>query len=50
MARRPGWSNRTSYVIAPNGRVIHAYSDLSADQHVSQTLSAVRAWRAKQPR
>lgn len=50
MPMRPGWSNRTSYVIAPNGRVIHAYSDLSADQHVSQTLSAVRAWRAKQPR
>lgn len=46
-ALRPGWSSRTSYVIAPNGTVIHAYSDLSPDQHVNETLSAVKAWKAK---
>lgn len=47
MVLRPGWSSRTSYVIAPNGTVIHAYSDLAADQHVHETLSALKAWKAK---
>lgn len=39
-------SNRTSYVIAPNGKVLHAYSALSPDAHVSETLEAVKAWKA----
>jgi len=47
LAMRPGWSNRTSYVIAPDGKVIHAYSDLSADHHVTETLGAVKAWKSK---
>jgi len=47
LALRPGWSNRTSYVIAPDGTVIHAYSDLAPDQHVNETLGAVKAWKAK---
>ena len=47
LALRPGWSSRTSYVIAPDGTVIHAYSDLSPDQHVNETLSAVKAWKAR---
>jgi len=45
----PGWSDRTSYVIAPDGRVIFAYSDLAAQQHVANTLAAVKAWRAAHP-
>lgn len=40
---RPGWSNRTSYVISSKGVIVHAYSDLSPDQHVKQTLDAVKA-------
>jgi len=43
-------SNRTSYVIAPNGKVLHAYSALSPDQHIEETLGAVKAWRAKAPK
>jgi len=46
---RPGWSDRTSYVIAPNGKILLAYSDLGADHHVEQTLAAVKAWRASHP-
>ncbi|MDB5447678.1 MAG: peroxiredoxin [Phenylobacterium sp.] len=42
-------SARTSYVVAPNGEVVFAYSNLDASDHVSQTLSAVKAWRAKHP-
>ena len=45
-----GLSNRTSYVIAPDGRIILAYSDLKADQHVAQTLASVTQWRAAHPR
>jgi peroxiredoxin len=42
-------SARTSYVIAPDGKVVFAYSNLAATDHVSQTLGAVKAWRAKNP-
>lgn len=43
-------SNRTSYVIAPNGKILHAYSALAPDQHIEETLGAVTAWRAKAPK
>lgn len=36
-------SNRTSYVIAPNGRVTFVHSDLDWSEHVAKTLAAVRA-------
>lgn len=39
-------TNRTSYVIAPNGRIIYAHSDLSPADHVRNTLVAVQKWRA----
>lgn len=40
---RPGWSDRTSYVIAPNGKITHVYSSLSPNKHVQETLDAVKA-------
>ena len=43
----PGLTNRTSYVIAPDGRIIYAFSDLNWNNHVANTLAAVRAWRAR---
>ena len=43
-------TNRTSYVIAPNGRIIYAYSDLDWRNHVTNTLAAVREWKARQSR
>lgn len=45
----PGHSDRTSYVIAPGGKVILSYSDLKPDEHVARTLAAVKAWRATHP-
>ena len=36
-------SNRTSYVIAPNGRITLVHSDLDWSEHVGKTLAAVRA-------
>ena len=45
----PTITDRTSYVIAPDGKVIFAYSDLAADHHVERTLEALKAWRATHP-
>ncbi|KAB8124334.1 peroxiredoxin [Komagataeibacter medellinensis] len=39
-------ASRTSYVIAPDGKVIYAYSALSPSGHVSKTLDALRQWHA----
>jgi len=50
LAIRPGYSDRTSYVIAPSGEVIFVHSDLKPDQHVALTLEAVKKWRAAHPR
>ncbi len=44
---KPDWSDRTSYVIAPNGQVLHAYSKMDPSDHVNQTLAAVKAYNAK---
>ena len=41
-----GISNRTSFVIEPDGRIIFAYSAMSPAGHVEKTLAAVKAWRA----
>jgi len=40
-------SARTSYVVAPDGKVVFTYSNMDASDHVNQTLAAVKAWRAK---
>jgi len=40
-------TSRTSYVIAPSGKIIYAYSDMSWKNHVANTLAAVKAWKAK---
>lgn len=47
MAIKPDWSDRTSYVIAPNGQILHAYSKLDPTEHVSETLAAVKAYSQK---
>ena len=42
-------SNRTSYVIAPDGKILLAYSAMNPGGHVTKSLAAVKAWRAAQP-
>ena len=46
---RPGWTDRTSYVITPNHKVLFAYSALDPTKHVDLTLDAVKTWRATHP-
>jgi peroxiredoxin len=43
-------SDRTSYVIAPNGKVIFAYSAMDPAGHVKGTLGAVKSWAAQHKR
>lgn len=40
---KPGWSDRTSYVIAQSGKIAFAYSAMSPDEHVKQMLDAVKS-------
>lgn len=47
---KPELSNRTSYVIAPNGKIIFVYSALDPSGHVTGTMKAVKDWRAKHPK
>lgn len=41
-------SNRTSYVIAPNGTILLSYTDAKPQAHIEKTMAAVRAWKARQ--
>lgn len=41
-----GRTSRTSYVIAPNGQIVYAYSDRDYRNHVANTLKAVQDWKA----
>jgi peroxiredoxin len=41
-------TNRTSYVIAPDGTILYAHSEMDWKNHVANTLAAVKAWKAKQ--
>lgn len=50
LKQKPGLTDRTSYVIAPDGRIIYAHSDLDYRDHVRNTLAAVRTWKAQQAR
>ncbi|NII09063.1 peroxiredoxin [Oleiagrimonas sp. C23AA] len=42
------YANRTSYVIAPNGKVIYSYTNLNPAKHVANTLAALKRWKAAQ--
>jgi len=46
----PKYASRTSYVIAPDGKIIYSYSDLNPDEHVERTLAALRQWSAANKR
>jgi len=42
-------SNRTSFVIAPDGKILFEHSALDPAGHVGKTMEAVKAWRAAHP-
>lgn len=47
LAVKPEYANRTSYVIAPDGRIVYEYTSLNPEKHVANTLDALRKWAAQ---
>ena len=47
LKKKPELTDRTSYVIAPSGRIVFVHSDLNWSEHVQKTLSAVKALTKK---
>ncbi|HWA30662.1 MAG TPA: peroxiredoxin [Rhizomicrobium sp.] len=45
LPKHPEYSSRTSYVIAPDRKIIFAYTDMAPDNHVALTMQAVEDWR-----
>ena len=43
LKQKPELTDRTSYVIAPNGRIVLVHSDLDWSEHVQKTLAAVKS-------
>ena len=44
---RPNVTDRTSYVIAPSGRIAFVHSEMNYSGHVKSTLAAVQAMTGK---
>jgi len=44
---RPGLTDRTSYVIAPSGRIAFVHSEMNYVDHVKSALAAVKAMTGK---
>ncbi len=44
----PIFAERISYVIAPDGKIVHAFVDSGAHKHIVNALDAVRKWREGQ--
>jgi peroxiredoxin len=43
------YSSRTSFVIAPDDKILFSYTDMKPDEHITLTLDAVSKWRAAHP-
>ena len=44
---KPEYADRTSYVIAPDHKIIYEYTAMSPDKHVENTMAAVQKWKAE---
>jgi thioredoxin-dependent peroxiredoxin len=42
LAIKPQYANRTSYVISQDGTIVYSFTDLKPDQHVANTLDALK--------
>lgn len=48
LAQNPKYDSRTSYLIAPDGRILYAFTDMQPDKHVENLLAALKAWKEGQ--
>ncbi len=46
LLRMPKYADRTSYVIAPDGKILLSYTNLDPAEHVTRTMKAVEEWKA----
>lgn len=46
LAAKTDWSDRTSYVIAPNGKITLSFSTQMPNEHITKTLEAAKALKA----
>lgn len=46
LKQKPEYSDRTSYVIAPDHTILMSYTDLNPDKHVDMAMEAVKKWKA----
>jgi peroxiredoxin Q/BCP len=46
LANKPEWSNRTSYVIGTDGKIVYTFSEMNPNDHVKNTMAALKAWKA----
>lgn len=44
LAQHPAYANRTSYVIAPGGKVLYSYTNLDPTAHVANTMAVIQRW------
>ncbi len=44
------FANRISYVISPEGKILYAYADSSAEKHIENALAVVRKWHDEKKR
>ena len=42
LSQAPKYANRTSYVIAQDGTIVYSFTDLKPDEHVANTLAALK--------
>ena len=47
LAVKPEYANRISYVISPDGKIVYSHTDMNPEKHVSNTLAALKKWRAE---
>ncbi|WP_063587768.1 peroxiredoxin [Achromobacter ruhlandii] len=45
---RPERAQRVSYVITPDGKILYEYTNMNPEAHVSNTMRALRDWKAGQ--
>ncbi len=49
LTKKPEYSDRTSYVIAPDHTILLSYTDFNPDKHVDLTMEAVKKWHDAHP-
>lgn len=47
LQQKPDYANRTSYVIAPDGRIVMEYTNMDPSEHVQRALAAVKSLKGR---